>query len=277
MNDSELKIKEKIYPFTTKILDLVVNFEIIKYYNFIVNEDVDIKSVEKNYRYNNQLKNYKKNKIIVMNHSNCHDFPFINNVLKKHFFILSARENLTGLEGFVINMNGCIPIERNNKSSRKKSADMIKYILSKGYDVLVMVEGTWNLSPSTPILPFSWGIINIARESNVEILPIILEYDYDNKNCFANIGKMFNVNNYSDKKKCYDDLRDYMATLRWNLWELLSKQNQSSVNKEKFEKYVKYLLDEYPKLNYEKEKKILYHAFDSYEEVMEPIKKLCTK
>lgn len=135
MTDLELKIKEKIYPFTTKILDLVVNFKIIKYYNFIVNSDVDIKSIEKNYKYNNQLNSYKKNKIIVMNHSNCHDFPIINRVLNKHFFILSARENLTGLEGFVINMNGCIPIERNNKSSRKKSADMIKYILSKGYDV----------------------------------------------------------------------------------------------------------------------------------------------
>ena len=31
MNDLELKIKEKIYPFTTKILDLVVKFQIIKY------------------------------------------------------------------------------------------------------------------------------------------------------------------------------------------------------------------------------------------------------
>lgn len=275
--DLELKIKEKIYPITTKILDLVVNFNIIKYYNFIVNDDVDIKSVEKDYRYKNQLNNYKKNKIIVMNHSNSHDFPFINKVLKKHFFILSATENLTGLEGFIINLNGCIPVDRSNKISRKKSTDMIKCILSKGYDVLVMVEGTWNLSPSTPILPFSWGIINIARESNVEILPIILEYDYDNKKCFANIGETFNANNYSDKKKCYDDLRDYMATLRWNLWELLSKQNGNSINKEKFDDYIKHLLEEYPKLNYEEEKKILYHAYDSYEEVMEPIKKLYRK
>lgn len=32
MTDLELKIKEKIYPFTAKILDLVVNFKIIKYY-----------------------------------------------------------------------------------------------------------------------------------------------------------------------------------------------------------------------------------------------------
>lgn len=274
MNDLELKIKEKIYPFTTKILDLVVKFQIIKYYNLILTDKDDIKSVEKNYRYNNQLDNYKKNKIIVMNHSNCHDFPFINKVLNKHFFILSATENLCGLEGKVINMNGCISVDRNSENSRKKSTDMIKYILSKGYDVLVMVEGTWNLSPSIPILPFSWGILNIAKELNVEILPVILEYDYDNKKCFANIGEMFNVNNYSDKKKCYNDLRDYMATLRWNLWELAGKQKYNSLNKEKFDEYVKYLLNEYPKLNYEKEKKILYHSYDTYEEVMEPIKRL---
>lgn len=118
MNDLELKIKEKIYPFTTKILDLV-KFQIIKYYNLILTDKDDIKSVEKNYRYNNQLDNYKKNKIIVMNHSNCHDFPFINKVLNKHFFILSATENLCGLEGKVINMNGCIPVDRNSENSRK--------------------------------------------------------------------------------------------------------------------------------------------------------------
>ena len=46
--------------------------------------------------------------------------------------------------------------------------------------------------------------------------------------------------------------------------------------KEKFDNY-KHLLEEYPKLNYEEEKKILYHAYDSYEEVMEPIKKLYRK
>ena len=88
---------------------------------------------------------------------------------------------------------------------------------------------------------------------------------------------MFNVNNYSDKKKCYNDLRDYMATLRWNLWELAGKQKYNSLKKEKFDEYVKYLLNEYPKLNYEKEKKILYHPYDTYEEVMEPIKKLYRK
>lgn len=45
MNDLELKIKEKIYPFTTKILDLVVKFQIIKYYNLILTDKDDIKSV----------------------------------------------------------------------------------------------------------------------------------------------------------------------------------------------------------------------------------------
>ena len=30
MNDLALKIKEKIYPFTTKILDLVVKFQMIR-------------------------------------------------------------------------------------------------------------------------------------------------------------------------------------------------------------------------------------------------------
>lgn len=277
MIEFELKLKEKIYPITKRITNLVVNFEIIKYYNLIVNQSVNIKDVEKQYKYNNELKNYKKNKIIVMNHSNCHDFPFINKILDKHFFILSAEENLCGIEGLVINMNGCIPVKRNDINSRKKSVNMIKYILSKGYDVLVMVEGTWNLTPSTPMLPFSWGLIDIAKELNLEILPIILEYDYDLKKCFVNIGKMFNVSNYSDKLICYNNLRDYMATLRWNLWELLSQNKQNNITKVEFDNYIKFLLDEYPKLNYEDEKKIIYHPYDTYEEVMEPIKKLYRK
>ena len=277
MNKLELKIKDKIYTITNAILNSVVDFEIIKYYN-LIKTDENSKSFNKNdYLYNGELNNMKSPKIIVMNHSNSHDFPFINNVLNKHFFILSAEENLKGFNGFVINMYGCIPVNRSDKLSRQNSSDMIKSILGYGYDVLIMVEGTWNLTPSIPILPFSWGIVDIAKESKVNILPIVLEYDYDNKKCFANIGELLDVNNFENKKDAYITIRDTLATLRWNLWELFPKVSRENLSQNSFDKLVEYMLSEYPELNYENEKKILYHDHDTYEEVMAPIKKLYRK
>lgn len=262
MNKIELNIKKRIYPITNTLLKTVVHFKIEKYFNLI---DISKKNVK-------ELKNDNGPRIIVMNHSNVHDFPIINQVLKKHFIILSDKNNIEGINGFVINMNGCVCLDRENKESRKFAFEELKKILELGHDVLIMPEGTWNLSDSTPILPFSWGVIQLAYDTKVDIQPIVLEYE--KKKCYVNIGETINVNNFNDKKEAYTYLRDNLATLRWYLWELKGKYNRNDLSKEEFDDYVKFLLSEYPRMDYEEEKKIIYHDHVTLEEVMDPIKKL---
>ena len=271
MNKYELNIKKAIYPITNTILKTVVNFKIHKYYNLIKTND-DLNFNIENYKYKNELNKNKKQKIIVMNHSNVHDFPLINQVLKKHFIILSDKNNIEGINGIVINLNGCVCLDRENKESRKEAFKELKKVLDLGHDVLIMPEGTWNLTDSIPVMPFSWGVIELSKNTNVEILPIVLEYE--NKNCYVNIGEYINVNNFKDKKEAYTYLRNNLATLRWNLWELKGIFKRSDISKEEFDTYIKFLLSEYPRMDYNEEKKIIYRDHQTLEEVMEPIKKL---
>lgn len=271
MKKTELNLKKIIYPITNTLLKTVVHFKIHKYYNLIKHEN-DINFVSDNYKYKNELKQNKKQKIIVMNHSNVHDFPIINQVLKKHFIILSDINNIEGINGFVINMNGCICLDRENKESRKKAFEELKKTLELGHDILIMPEGTWNLTDSIPMLPFSWGVIELSKTTNVDILPVVLEYE--NKDCYVNIGEYINVNNFKDKKEAYINLRDTLATLRWNLWELKGLYNYEGVSKVEFDNYIKFLLSEYPRMDYNEEKKIIYSDHETFESVMAPIKKL---
>lgn len=271
MNEKMLNFKKVIYPITNTLLKSVVNFKIYKYYNLIKYEE-NTNFNPNDYLYPKELNKSNDPRIIVMNHSNVHDFPIINQVLKKHFIILSDKNNIEGINGFVINMNGCVCLDRENKESRKLAFQKLKEILKLGHDVLIMPEGTWNLTDSVPIMPFSWGVIGLANESNVKILPVALEYE--NKNCYVNIGEYINVKDFKDKKEAYTYLRDNLATLRWNLWELKGEFKREDISKEDFNSYIKFLLSEYPRMDYNEEKKIIYRDYETFDNVMEPIKKL---
>lgn len=274
MERREIKFKEHIYPLTNAILSIVVRHKIIKYYNF-VRKDNDKNFDPNDYLYNDELKNMESPKIIVMNHSNVHDFPIINNALNHHSIILSAKDNLRGINGFVINMNGCVPVIRNDKESRKNANEELKNILKQGKDVLVMVEGVWNLTPHIPILPFSWGIIDTAKETNAPILPVILEYEKNE--CYVNIGSLIDVHNFENKKDAYIYLRDMMATLRWNLWELFGTFSKDEINQEYFDKLIEHIKSEYKPMDFEEEAKLAFKDYDIYDEVWAPIKNLNKK
>ena len=271
MDLKEIKFKERIYPITNFLLSSVVKHKIIKYYN-LIKRDGDKNFDARNYLYNNEVKSMQSPKIIVMNHSNVHDFPIVNQALKHHSIILSAKDNLHGINGIVINMNGCVPVVRNDKTSRKQSNEELKNILKQGKDVLVMVEGIWNLTPHVPILPFSWGIIDTAKEIGVPILPVILEYE--KKECYVNIGSLIDVNDFIDKKDAYIYLRDMMATLRWNLWELFGTFSKDEINQKYFDRLIEHIKSEYKPMNFEEEAKLAFTDHDYFEDVWAPIKKL---
>ena len=271
MDLKEIKFKERIYPITNFILSSVVKHKMIKYYN-LIKRDGDKNFNPNSYLYNDEIKSMQSPKIIVMNHSNVHDFPVINKALKHHSIVLSEKDNLKGINGIVINMNGCIPVDRKDKTSRKQSNEELKNILKQGKDVLVMVEGVWNLTPHIPILPFSWGIIDTAKETNAPILPVILEYE--KKECYVNIGSLIDINLFQSKKDAYIYLRDIMATLRWNLWELFGTFNKDEINQMYFDKLIERIKSEYKPMNFEEEAKLAFKDYDSFDDVWKPIKNL---
>lgn len=113
-------------------------------------------------------------------------------------------------------------------------------------------EGTWNLSPSKPMLPLYWGIIDIAKKTGCPIVPIVLEYR--GNVCYAKWGRTIYVTGRDSKQDKIKEISDILATMKWEIWELFPIVSRRKICEDEWEQEVRRRLAEYPKLDYEYEK-----------------------
>lgn len=112
-------------------------------------------------------------------------------------------------------------------------------------------EGTWNLSPNQPVLPMPFGIIEVALKANAAIVPVAVE-QYG-KEFYVNIGSIFDVKKYVPqhtdefalKEAAITDLRDVMATLKWQIWEYRPLCKRLDLPQDFFESFVNERLKEW--------------------------------
>lgn len=71
----------------------------------------------------------------------------------------------------------------------KAKLDM-KKILLKGHSIWWFPEGTWNLSPNKLHLPMSFGFLEIAKKTQVPVVPVVMECTYDSSTDKEKITKL---------------------------------------------------------------------------------------
>ncbi len=174
--------------------------------------------------------------IYAANHTNVHDVPVICKAIEDHVYIIAGDEVRNDINGLMFNLNGVDWVARDNEKSRflAKEASARRTINNLFY--LYLPEGTWNMTESDPMLPFNWGIIDIAQKSNHPIVPVVLEYT--DKVCYVKIGKPIYVSIYDDKLEAINKLRDIMSTMRWDIWEQLSMDTftkEQDIHKQKLQ------------------------------------------
>ena len=219
----------------------------------------------------------KKRPIIyACNHSTSFDVPIAFTAIKKHTLLFAGKQPLEKIDELFFNLNGTIYVDRKNKEDMALSKEAIIGTLKNNNNILIFPEGTWNMTDSNLMLEMKWGIIDIAKQSNAIIVPLALDYDYDNKICRYKFGDSIDANNYS-LKEGIRVLRNALASLKWDLFEEkgLSKRKELDLIEE--QKKIMHSVEEYPKLDYEYEKSIVFHSYARPEEVFEPIKKLYKK
>lgn len=169
--------------------------------------------------------------------------------IKDHFYLLSGDyENLQGIiDGKFLLVNGVIFFNEKVKADRIEVADrMIKH-LNAGGNLMYFPEGAWNLKPNLPMLPCYWGIIDIAQKSNAVIIPVAVE-QYG-KRFKINIGKNIDMLEYgvgdAEKSKAITDLRDSMATLKWEIWETEPQLKRNKLKGKEWDNYVETRLSEW--------------------------------
>lgn len=203
----------------------------------------------------NDMPKVEGNKIFAINHSCVCDGPVSSEVIKEHFYLLVGKQRLELLDKIFFFLNGVVYVDRKNKKNKKKSLQKMLKILRSGKSLLMCPEGTWNLTPSKPILPLNWGIIELSKQTGVPIVPLILEYHSDC--CYAKYGEAIYINEDMSKQEGIEILEESMATLKWDLWECFPIQRRADDMKTEFDEMVQKRLLAYPKFDYEYEMSVI--------------------
>lgn len=186
-----------------------------------------------------------------MNHSTIFDAPVASEVIKEHFYILVAKQYLALIDRLFFLLNGVVYVDRKDAKSKKRSMERMIRIIRRGNNLLLYPEGTWNRTPSKPMLPLNWGVIEMAKQTQVPIIPIVAEFTKDN--CYVLFGEPIYVNEAEDKKEAINNLEDRMATMRWNIWEMVPVQKRTDSMKKEFEHMMKERVDACPRADSEYE------------------------
>ena len=229
----------------------------------------------------NNKKTYTDRPVIfAVTHIGKFDIEVVSEAIKEHYYLLSGDyEHIQGIiDSPFLAMNGVIYFNEKDKNDRKQvSSKMIDH-LNDGGNLMYFIEGTWNITPNLPMLPCYWGIVDIAKKGNAIIVPVACE-QYG-KHFKVNIGENFDMlnygNNVEDKSIAINDLRDTLATLKWEIWESEDILIRSELKGDEWEKYVADRFKEWPYFNEEYIDGLVYKPKNvtKRDEVYAPIKKL---
>lgn len=193
----------------------------------------------------------QENCIYAVNHSCKWDAQYMMELGKGRCFILTGKQRLLLLDRIVFHLNGAVWVDRKDKASKASSKAKMQKVLGKGHSLCVFPEGTWNLRPSLPVLPLYWGIVDVAKNSGLPVVPMCFEYY--GKECFVKYGDAFTVSEREDKAEVINRLRDTFATLKWDMWERFPIESRADIADDYWEKEIVRRLREYRKLDYEYE------------------------
>lgn len=196
--------------------------------------------------------------IFAVNHTNCYDFPITATAVGQHVYVLVGKQRLGLLDRFFFSLNGVIYADRLDKEDTAAVKDGIVSVLRKGRAVCWYPEGTWNLTDNLLMLPMKWGIIDVAQQAGAQIIPVALVYDRTDMTCSVRFGTPLWGAKLQDKAMAIDELRDAMATLRWDLICRKPALNRGTISIDQLKSDIWQAIDEYPPIEPEYEKQCVY-------------------
>ena len=128
-----------------------------------------------------------------------------------------------------LKMNGVIPLETKDREDRKIAYNRSIELLKKGGNLLIYPEGAWNVTPNLVVMKLFTGTVRLAQETGSEIIPIAVE-QYGQKFYF-NIGANYEIaaDDSRSQQELTDDLRDKLATLKWELMLVQPKLKREEI------------------------------------------------
>ena len=194
--------------------------------------------------------------IFAITHIGKFDIEVATETIKDHYYLLSGDyENMKGtVEEIFLGLNGVVYIREDDKADRALSKEKMINVLRNGGNMMYFPEGTRNLTEHLPVLPLPFGVVDVAARAGATIIPIGIQ-QYDSLFYLA-VGENFDVDTYETdttegKIAAINDLRDRLATLKWDIWESIPTEIANSINADSFRKHINERLQEWPGMTLE--------------------------
>lgn len=116
-------------------------------------------------------------------------------------------------------------METRDRTDRHIAKEQSIALLKKGGSLLVFPEGAWNITENEPVMKLLPGAAAFALQSGADIVPMALERYADHY--YANIGTQIHYADIRNReaKTVTAELRDILATLKWEIWEHMGVQS----------------------------------------------------
>lgn len=252
-SDAGIRNRERLNILIKKILNKVLNYQII------VDGYENIPDCPK---------------IYASSHQDFHDV--INSIYAypEHVITLNAI-NIRSILKVLLNLNGVIYIDRDNKESRKLAKlEMEKYLV-KGKSINMYPEATLNCTPSKLHLPFYIGMIDMAKRTGSPVIPVVQEYTYDEtkmdgkshvKSVHIKFGKAIFVNYNDDILEKLMEYDEIFSTIRWDLIEEKGLKNRKDISNKIYTDYIKARIRDWriPNNDILEERKQVYRNNDDF-------------
>jgi 1-acyl-sn-glycerol-3-phosphate acyltransferase len=130
--------------------------------------------------------------------------------------------------GWMLEKNGVIWVDNYDKADRKLAKEIATQLLKQGGNLMIFPEGAWNMTDNLIVMKLYQGTAMMALETDADIVPIAIE-QYG-KEFYVNIGENISSKDCgSDVLAFTERLRDILATLKWEIWELFPLTERGSL------------------------------------------------
>lgn len=212
--------------------------------------------------------------IYVANHFCFADGPIMGRITQKRSYILAGKQRLGFSDWLFFILNGVIFVDRKAKTDLAASKQAMIAYLQKGRDIILFPEGTWNLTENQLMMPMKWGLVDIAKETGAQVLPVVLEYDRECKKCFVRFSKPMFFYPEDSKALAITALRDTMSAMRWEQCEEKGIFSRAELDIDKERKKLHYSIEEYPIIDWAYESSCIYRPYLEPEKVWAHLDKL---
>ncbi len=138
----------------------------------------------------------------------------------------------------IVSLNGTIAVDTWDKRDRQNALNTAIKVLKKKANLMIFPEGTWNITENKPIMYLFPGAAQMAIESGADIIPVAIELYGDTY--YISIGENISSDGFTQemKRELTADLRDAMATLKWEIVEKYGQARRDELPENMSEKWI---------------------------------------